>query len=159
MKENSFEENITYCLILKLRNHGILPFSIKPIPLPELAQRHSVLFFFKLILSIGSVKLLFNFKMLENWEGIYLIKEYSLFNFVVKKDVKGKIEYKLYFFRGRTAFYIIMNCCFSFCFGSSPSEVHCKTWFATKRFACSYEMQIFCTSRQYLWKIPEKDVF
>ena len=62
---------ISVSLIMKLRNQCILSFSIKSIPLTELAQRQSVLFLFV----SWQYKLLLNFTMVENWNKIHLIKD------------------------------------------------------------------------------------
>ena len=62
---------ISVSLIMKLRNQCILSFSIKSIPLPELAQRQSVLF----LLVSWQYKLSLNFTMVENWNKIHLIKD------------------------------------------------------------------------------------
>ena len=50
----------------------ILSFPDKLATLPETAQRHSVCF--RLIFSIGSVKLLFSFTMVKNWNRIHVRK-------------------------------------------------------------------------------------
>ena len=119
-------------------------FSIKSIPLPEVVQRRFC-FCFKLILSIGSVKLFLNVTMAMNWKKFHLISDYSLFNLLVKNGFGAKISYKLYFFMGRKAvfhFFVwrkafcrIMNCCFIFGFGSNRWEFLCKSRCTTKNYS------------------------
>ena len=59
-----------------------------------------VCFCFKLILLVGSVKV--NFMMLVKWKKVHLVRDYSLFSFLVKKGSGDKITYK---FMGRKAFF------------------------------------------------------
>ena len=66
-------------------------------------------FCFKLILSIGRLKLLLNFVILVRSKRVHLIRDYSLFNLLFKKGFVGKITYNLHFFMGRKAFFIFFH--------------------------------------------------
>ena len=79
-----------YCLILKLRNWPILSFSIKSIPLPELVPIRSALFLFQTNFVNWQCKAFAHF---YNGKRVHPVKEYSLFNLLVKKCFDSKITY------------------------------------------------------------------
>ena len=112
-------------------------------------------FCFKLILSTSSVKLLFKFTMVENWNRILLIKEYSLFNLVVKKDFSGKTMFNLYFFMARKYFteiwiavsYLALEAVLEWC---SANQVCYKKLFY---------MQFWKLVPLHLYQIPLKNTY
>ena len=118
-RESFRRKRLHYWLILKLRNHHILSFWIKLIPLHELAQRRPVLFLFQTNF-VNSLSIAF----FQFYDGRALTKDLShkkksLLNLVVQEDFRWKTKCKFYFFIRSTSFHKIVDYCFRFGFGSN----------------------------------------